>query len=583
MSRPRWIGGGLTAGFLVVPLQLWDLDADDGGLVEGGSTGQWAWGTATSGPADDANGRVWGTVLDGVHLNDTTDTLEIPLPSLAGASEPVLVLTHWYEILPGDAAFFEVDDGSGWARVEPVYGYPDDPGFVGDSGGWVQSSVDLAGFGASPRFRLTFEADAAVAADGWYLGDIALYDGDATPPLVAPVDLPTDTQDLDGPYVIRLDIRDDVGVLDADAYVRVDGGIEVVYPLTDEGDGTWSTAIPGQAADSIVTWYAVARDAENETRWPDAGDIGFRVFLAAPTDLEGPDLRVAQWADLTWQAPDSPHDVEGYRIWEQGREPDAVDVVGPSAEVGLVPGGSGLWRVSAVYDVGEGDASDPLALDVEIPELLSVQPDRGYPGDRVYVDVEGRSLYLLQGGTDVDLGAGVVVEGLEIVDVNRARLEVTLTDAAAPGERTLQIAAAQGTWSFPSAFSVLEGGDRPHIDLVEPDGVVQGREARLVVRATEPFAGPISVAVPEGLVVTSAVTVDGATASFEVLAELDAVPGERTVVLDDSARLWPFAFTVREYVAPPDDFCGCSAGGLAAWPWLGLFGAFLLGLRRRRS
>ena len=547
---------------LVLSIAIWDFAVSDHGLVPGGSPDQWEWGVPAGVPG--GSDPVWGTQLDGAYLNEAEDTLQLPMPDLGTAAKPVLVLEHWHEIGKGDAGAVEVDVGGGWVVIEPNFEYPTDVGFAGLSGGWIESSFELSGLGSRPAVRLVFSSDELGSGLGWYVASIGLYDGDVTPPRLQPVKIPVDTQDLVGPYPVRVSVIDDTAVEDVWVYASFGGGIPVRVTADKLGGGVWEAALPGQEPDTWVRWYAVASDGEQLGRWPVSGEEAFRVFLAAPVDLRGPEGRVVgQEVELDWVEPDSPHPVLGYRAWEEG-SPDLVqEVVGLGASVPVEPGGTGRFRVSAVYDAGEGDATEPLQVDLEVPTLEVLEPGWAYQGDRIHLDLTGTSLYLLEGLTDMELGQGVEVESIDVLDVGTATAVIAVDDDAVPGSRDLWLEGGQGDFTFVDAFRVRDGDIRPRILLVQPDSIVQGRTATLVVKASTPFAAVPEVDPGEGLVVTSEVEVVDDLATFDLLASGTAPPGERILVLDDGQRLWAADFEVRDYVVPPGRQCGSTP--LTGW------------------
>ncbi|MCA9571475.1 MAG: hypothetical protein KC656_26740, partial [Myxococcales bacterium] len=323
----------MTPLLLAVPLVVLDFDTSPGPLVEGGDTGQWAWGTPTVGPA--GGGRTWATVLDGPYLHDTLDWLELPTGSLAGATRPTLELRHWYATAAGDGGLLEIDQGSGWQPFDPYGGYPDPAGFSGASNGWVDTWWDLSGLTPGTRLRLAFRADAAIADDGWFLSRLRVLDGDALPPTLTPVTLPVDTQDLDGPYVVEMDATDDVGVTGVSVWWSADGGAEQEVVATLVTGDRYRAEIPGHPPDTVITWRVEATDGENLATWPSSGTERFRVFLAAPTDLwvELPDRPVVQWLPVSWTAPVSPHAVARFELIqadERATSTSTTEVVVPA-------------------------------------------------------------------------------------------------------------------------------------------------------------------------------------------------------------------------------------------------------------
>lgn len=547
----------------VTTLLAFDLAADDGAFVSAGSTGQWEWGVPNSGPGGAQS--LWGTNLDGNHFNDAVDTLEIPLPDLGTAGAPVLVLEHWYDLSAGDNGTVQIDSGGGWVTVQPVYGYPHPSGFVGTSIDWERHSILLADYGASPRLRLVLDADVFQAADGWYLRSVTVYDGDATPPQIAPVLVPVDTEDLAGPYRVVMSIDDEAVVASASLDVAVNGGAATAHVMSDIGGGLWEGFIPGVGAGSLVAWQAVASDGENEARWPEDEVAEFSVQLPRPTGLQGPSGRiVAATVPLSWRPPNTAHEVTGYLVEELGSDEPPTELSAPGGAIPVDPEADHVFTVRAVYAVGVSPPSDPLALDVSVPLLTDIAPGGGFQGDTVYVELHGQDLYLHSDFTDVSFGLGVRVDNLAVLDANALTAVVTIDPDAATGFRDATVTGAHGGTVFPDAFLIGDGALLPRIIDVKPGVIHQAETRSLTVTAAEPFAGGVTVDPGPGLIVTSDVVVEGAVATFELLALGTAATGERLMVLDDGSRLWPARLDVREYA---DTDRGCDSGGTGSWGW----------------
>jgi len=559
-----------------IPLIVWDFSVSDEGFASSGDLGQWTWGVPTTGPV--GVDTVWGTNLDGNYFNDATEYLELPALDLTGVVRPVLVFRHWFSIQPGDFGVVEVNDGGGFTVVDPVFGYPDPTGFVG-VGGWKNTSVDLTGFGVNPRVRFTFTADATQADEGWFLGDITLYDGDATPPQVSAVETPGDTQELSIAYPVSLLATDDVAVVSADLYYSIDGGPETVIACADSGGDLWDGAIPAQNADTDVSWYAVVNDGIQTTRFPVAGTLDFRVFLAAPENFRGPDTHrlVGNEVTLSWDPPVTPHTVLSYRVEDAA---SSVDVPGLEATVAVDEDAPLSWTVTALYDAGFGDASEVLELDVEVPELDPVDPQSAYQGETVRVQLQGASLYLFDEVAAVDFGAGVEVSELEVFDVNGLSAVLMVADDAAVGPSDVSLTGTQGTFTFADAFEILDGATAPRILEVDPIFGIQGDDLTVRVTASEAYAGELDVDGGDDLVVTKA-TADAEVARVKLVINNSARIGNHTLVLDDGVRLWTAEFEVKERVFTGSTGCrGCATNEAPTPAWALLL--LLFGTRRRR-
>ena len=557
-----------------IPLVFWDFTVSDQGFSASGDLGQWSWGVPATGPG--GTDAMWGTQIEGDYLNDAVEALELPVLDLGGMTRPVLVFRHWVSTQPGDVGVFEVDSGGGFVVAEPLYGYPDPEGFSG-SQDWSEVGLDLSGMGDSPRVRLVFSSDLTLAAEGWYLASVGLYDGDVIPPNLFATEIPVDTQELDAPYGVNLLAVDDVAVTQVDLTYTVGGGAEQVVPAVDGGGGVWTAEIPAQGPDSDVTWFAAASDGLQSRRLPTVGTYDFRVFLAAPQALRGPeeDRVVAAEVTLDWDPPPSPHSVLSYRVSDGTLE---TEVTGLSATVPVEPAGSRIWTVRANYDVGVGDASEPLELDIEVPRFDGVEPASSYQGDSVRVTLQGHSLYLFQALTTVDFGAGIVVRDLHVSDVNALSAILEVSPTAEVGTRDVTLTGTQGSFTFSEVFQVRDGDAAPRVVSTRPDTALQGEELTVRVKASEPFAGPVTVVETEDVFVTKT-WVEGDLATLDLVIHNSARLGEHTLVLDDGMRLWTTGVEVEERVFRGSTSClGCATTGSAQAYWALL----LLALVRRR-
>ena len=537
-----------------------DLGVDDGGLVGGGTKEQWEWGDTTSGPE---GGNSWGTILDGNYLHDSADWLMLPPTPLSGLNRPVLELSHWFEIeTGGDHGTVVLDDGVSSSLLTPVYGYPEISGFTGESDGWRTDWFLLDGAGDLSDVRLLFESDASASLSGWYLGSLLLWDGDPIPPWVGDAEGPEDTQDLVGPYRVEARVADDVG-LEA---VRLAWSVGLSAPdrvdMVEVEPGLYAGEIPGMDPDTDVDWWIEASDAENETTFPEGEASRFRVYLAAPTDLNIPEGRVVGGrTSLDWAAPESPNAILGYRVYRDGQLLDEVHL--PPAEVPLVASTQSVV-VTALYDTitgdWEGDPSEALEIQAHLSTLEPLEPDQAYAGDTLRVSLSGSYLLLSEGEVGLELGAGVEVLEIEVESADRATALLSLSTDAPLGLRDLALSSGEVITSWPDAFEILDGADRPRLLSVDPDSLPQGEESTLVFLASEgPAATPL-VDMGDGVVVEE-VTVLGDQITVKVAVALDAPLGERAVELDDGARILSgVTVRIRDQAVAPSAVCSCSSG-----------------------
>ncbi len=570
------VGAALALG-PAPALVEWDLDADDGGFASGGETGQWAWGAVTHGPGSGWDGpNAWSTGLTADTLNDATDWLELPLPDLGGAGRPVLRFVHYLEIGAGDVARVEIDRGNGWEVAEPIYGYPAAGGFVGSSGGWAPVAVDLVG---ALAVRLVLDTDLAGVGAGWTIDAVGVYDGDVVGPSMAATRWPADTDDLDGPYVVELFATDDVAVSAVSLSWAPRGRPAEVVEMLPVGAGVWRGTIPGQAADTTVSWWVDADDGLNTStlRGPD-----FRVALPAPTDLTAPEGRiVATSARLTWTPPESVHEVLDYVVLRG--DTTVATVTEPAADVPLLEGYD-RFSVRARYAAGLGDRSAEVAVDAAVPGDVTLLPSVLGPGERVRVALRGGNLFLVDGDVEVSLGAGVVVESVDVRDVGLAWVTAYVSPEARPGDRDLVLRTPAYTLDVEGALTIDPSSSPPAIVALSPDAVRQGE--RGVLRVTIEGALDLSrvplVDLGDGVVVEGVTVVTvGASSALDVAYAVtpDAALGGRNVELDDGTHLVTGGVVeVRDNRVADAGGCASVGGGSA----LGAAAAGLLVASRRR-
>ena len=580
----------MTAGALALLLAasagaaelIWDMESDDGGFR--GATVQWAYGELGGGPGPEAahsGSYGWATVPDGLYLNDFPDFLTAPAVDLGGYQRPVLRWWQWLELAAGDSAQIEVFDGDSgeWLLAEPIYGYGGEEGFDGGDPAWREVYVDLSGLGDLSELRLAFYSDDQVQAAGWYVDDFALADGDVVPPLLSELTVLGDSQDVAGPYPVSVRAADDVAVQDVLLYYRAGDAGYAAAAMSEDGEGLWSAAIPGQAPDTSVAYYVEASDGSNLALLPADAPLEFRVYLPAPTDLSGPEGRlVAREATLSWTPPGGEQAVEGYTVW-RGEEAVA-EVAEPLASVALDPEDN-TYTVSASFLIDglryEGDRSEALALEVAWPEVLGLAPDYAYQGDSARVAISGANLLMVQGDLSLELGEGISVSALEVRDVDYAVATLAIDEGAAIGARDLRLVSGALELVVPGIFEVLDGAERPQLISVEPDTLEQGESGELIIATAGELGEDISVDLGEGVVVES-VQREGDTLRVAAVVEPSAALGDRAVIVDDGLRILSGpTLSIEDRLISTEKTCSAAGGGGGWLLWvLGL----LLCLRR---
>ena len=368
--------------------------------------------------------------------------------------------------------------------------------------------------------------------------------------------------------MVEVEAEDDQGLASLGLFweTDVDSGLAELVRFGE----VWAGGIPGQPPDTVVSWWIEASDGIN-TSQTDLQD--FRVRLLAPEDLAGPEGRIIDVeAGLTWSAPSSIHDLESYRVYRGGELVAEPEIEG--AIVAVDGDGLDVFAVSAVYDVGEGDLSEELSLDVYRPRVETLDPSSAWQGDLLRLDLLGEYLLLVDGEVEAELGVGITIESIEVLDVDRAELLVRVETDATVGLRDLALTTAGVEVELAEAFMVLDGAGRPSIESIEPDSLRQGDQETVVITLSEPPGSEeVVVDLGDGVVV-EAVRVREEEVSVDVVVDPLAPLGVRGVVVDDGLRLVSGAELRVRDALPPDTSCAHVALG----PWFLLL--FLVGRRR---
>lgn len=594
MTRPHHLltvlvclGWAATPARAATLLAAFDFEDDDGGFVSGGDLPLWEWGEPLAGPTSARSGdRVWGTDLDGLYLRENEVTLTLPAVDLSGAADPVLVLQQWLELAEGDIARIEVHDGSDWQIADPVYGYGGTDSLLSTGGQWAPLHLDLSGLADTSAVRLVLISESS-RAYGWYVDDVQIWDGDAVPPRVDLVVAPDSWSRFDTGPTIAASISDDVTLSAIAVLWSTDTVAETSTGFFSLGGGRFEATLPA-VPPGILSWSIQASDGQNTTTWPDEADCEIDVYLPPPRDLAGPGERI--WGTtvaLSWTAPDSEESVVGYRVYRDDllvAETTQTTLDAPAA------GPVDRFTVTALFETAVGDfegrASDALEVGVAVPTLTGLDPDAGFQGDQLRVQVTGSSLLLAAQSLTTDslsLGEGVTVTEIDVHNVDRATFTVMLDDDAEVGRRDAVLVLEDEEIVLESAFTIGSGDERPALLSVFPGALEQGADDSLLLTLTSPPAAVPEVELGEGVVVL-AVTVDGVEVLVDVAVANDAALGTRDVRVDDGVRIlnlsegfrvWPLSTAITRD-------CSCAAGGSASY---GVF-ALLLGLAgslRRRG
>jgi hypothetical protein len=349
--------------------------------------------------------------------------------------------------------------------------------------------------------------------------------------------------------------------------------------MTSVGGSRFEGALPAQAPGSKVWYQVFASDGQNEVLAPDEGE-SFMVRLLPPDGLVAEGIRVwGTHVDLSWRAPDSVHELQGYRVQRNGRT--VLECAQPSAEAPILDGEQ-VFTVTALYDVGASAPSEITSVQGAVPAILTLEPGSAFQGDLIRLMLRGRNLLLTPDTVEFSLGEGVEMRTLDVRNADSARLELRVDDEAAPGVRMARLVTGGVEVLETLSFEVLDGDGRPRLLSVEPDRVHQGDTADLTLVASHAFANAPRLSLGSDILIEEVESLDASTLRVRVVVPWSAALGEHPLELDDGVRLYSgLAVDVLDRSFDYGD-CGCAAApGRRASGLLGLGLAFLIGRARR--
>lgn len=571
-------------------VQEWDLSEDDGNFRSDGNKLQWEWGPVASGPGTGLGGAsAWATILDAAHLQSADDTLQLATVDLTGTTAPVLQLDHWYALEDGaDLGTLEIFTSGGWQAAEPLYGYPPTEAssggaFTGQSGGWVTHWLDLAGLSSTGQVRLRFQSNETVPLAGWYVGAVTVWDGDPVPPYLAELTELEDTTLLGTPFPVEATVLDDRGEVSAVLEWQIDDGAVQAAPMTAQGGDRFQAELAAQdQPDRLVTWWITATDEAGNTSTSEPAS--FRVYLPAPRDLQVPAGRlIGTSTTLSWEAPSASDPVLSYEVIRDGA--DLVAEVEDTEATVPLDNTLHTFEVAAVFDtpagVRTGDRSEVLGVAVTLPEIDALDPAESWQGTVVRVAVTGETLLLEAGAVELELGEGIEVSAVDVVNADRLEALLSIADDAPTGLRDLVLRSGEVELVRESAFQVLDGSWAPRLTGLDPEVVEQGSHVTVRVRANTTLEELPVVDLGGGIIVESVSLEEPDLLALELAVSNDAPLGLHAVTVDDGVQLLDgVSLRVRDQTPTAAPVCGCGAG--PAGGLLGLLGGLGLLLRRRR-
>jgi RHS repeat-associated protein len=170
------------------------------------------------------------------------------------------------------------------------------------------------------------------------------------------------------------------------------------------------------------------------------------------------------------------------------------------------------------------------------PTILQTTPNSGVQGQsNLAVTIVGRDTHFLSDTTVVDLGTGVTINTVDVIDAETLVADVSIAPDAVVGTRTLRVTTGAETASLVNAFVVNAAA---RLTGISPDSGTQGQSGQIAIEGsgTHFIQGTTQVSMGPGITVAS-VTVSCATClEAQISVADDALVGSRDVVVTTGAE-----------------------------------------------
>ena len=277
----------------------------------------------------------------------------------------------------------------------------------------------------------------------------------------------------------------------------------------------------------------------------------------------------------------------------------AVRVLSPTrliANVTVRSGAAlGFSDVEVTTDLGGGvieHAKGLRAFEVTsesaLPAITSLVPSHGRLGETVRASLTAANVNFTQGAPSVQLGTGISVSNITILDPTHLELDLAVAPDAVPGPRNISFTSGGSTANLPSGFLVLDAAEPiPTLLSVLPGQGVRGQVATLSVTGqnTHFVDGVSQLSMSgSGITVLSTRVTSLTTLSAEISVSAAAPPGFSDVRVTTGSEIAAGLDVFEVTVAPVSlqAIPTLSEVGLAALAFL-LAASSILFLRRRRN
>jgi hypothetical protein len=238
-----------------------------------------------------------------------------------------------------------------------------------------------------------------------------------------------------------------------------------------------------------------------------------------------------------------------------------------------------FWRravclILALTAWGAASCSSPTSPSSLAPQMNTVQPASGAPGQTVDITLTGTHFTVGDTAAVVVTGSGITVSNVSVQSPTSAAAALMIADSASLGPRTLTLTTATGGTSPAVTFTVVPPA--PTLTAISPTSAVAGAAVTLTLTGTQFINDATSVEVSGSGVTVGRVTVQKSTSLTVDLSTDGSAAGDHSVTVKtaggtSAGRTFtvsaPPAATIGAFGASPSSI---TSGQSAVLSWSGI-------------
>jgi hypothetical protein len=176
-----------------------------------------------------------------------------------------------------------------------------------------------------------------------------------------------------------------------------------------------------------------------------------------------------------------------------------------------------------------------------LPTIVSVEPNQGNQATMLNVTISGTHL---TGTSEVQIGIGIIVNGVTILNDNQITVSITIAPDASTGSRNIYLSTPGGSYTLPNGFNVKQA--LPIIDGISPYKGNQGATLNITITGAN-FTGANDVRLGTGVAVNNytVISANQITANITIIAGTEAGYRDVSVVTPGGSYTLSNGFTVK--------------------------------------